>query len=187
MQTQKTPVYLKALTLRDVTDISSIKEDIKKLLQDRGIACEKCHGTMREVDLGTRLDLPRMPLCLGCHNANAPTAARGPARCSTCHLTRHDGTLETSFPTGTLVPSGTLKGDRHTMQFAVEHARAVQRRIERLQFLCGMLQQALAGSYRSERGLGKGLLAVSRLADGWQVTSAPGKGTTVRCVIERAT
>ncbi|HKX81917.1 MAG TPA: cell division protein SepF [Nitrososphaera sp.] len=30
MQTQKTPVYLKALTLRDVTDISSIKEDIKK-------------------------------------------------------------------------------------------------------------------------------------------------------------
>lgn len=30
MQTQKTPVYLKALTLRDVTDISAIKEDIKK-------------------------------------------------------------------------------------------------------------------------------------------------------------
>lgn len=30
MQTQKTPVYLKALTLRDVTDITSIKEDIKK-------------------------------------------------------------------------------------------------------------------------------------------------------------
>lgn len=30
MQTQKTPVYLKALTLRDITDISSIKEDIKK-------------------------------------------------------------------------------------------------------------------------------------------------------------
>lgn len=30
MQTQKTPVYLKALTLRDVTDVSSVKEDIKK-------------------------------------------------------------------------------------------------------------------------------------------------------------
>ncbi len=30
MQTQKTPVYLKALTLRDVTDVSSIKDDIKK-------------------------------------------------------------------------------------------------------------------------------------------------------------
>jgi SepF-like predicted cell division protein (DUF552 family) len=30
MQTQKTPVYLKALTLRDVSDISAVKEDIKK-------------------------------------------------------------------------------------------------------------------------------------------------------------
>jgi uncharacterized protein len=30
MQTQKTPVYLKALTLRDISDINAIKEDIKK-------------------------------------------------------------------------------------------------------------------------------------------------------------
>jgi hypothetical protein len=30
MQTQKTPVYLKALTLRDISDITAIKEDIKK-------------------------------------------------------------------------------------------------------------------------------------------------------------
>jgi uncharacterized protein len=30
MQTQKTPVYLKALTLRDITDMTAIKEDIKK-------------------------------------------------------------------------------------------------------------------------------------------------------------
>jgi uncharacterized protein len=30
MQTQKSPVYLKALTLRDISDISAIKEDIKK-------------------------------------------------------------------------------------------------------------------------------------------------------------
>ena len=30
MQTQKTPVYLKALTLRDLSDISVVKEDIKK-------------------------------------------------------------------------------------------------------------------------------------------------------------
>ena len=30
MQTQKTPVYLKALTLRDISDISIVKEDIKK-------------------------------------------------------------------------------------------------------------------------------------------------------------
>ena len=30
MQTQKSPVYLKALTLRDMSDISVVKEDIKK-------------------------------------------------------------------------------------------------------------------------------------------------------------
>ncbi len=29
-QTHKAPVYLKALTLRDITDITAIKEDIKK-------------------------------------------------------------------------------------------------------------------------------------------------------------
>ena len=30
MQTQKTPVYLKAITLRDKSDIAAVKEDIKK-------------------------------------------------------------------------------------------------------------------------------------------------------------
>ena len=30
MQTQKTPVYLKAITLRDQSDIAVVKEDIKK-------------------------------------------------------------------------------------------------------------------------------------------------------------
>jgi len=30
MQTQKTPTYLKAITLRDYSDVHSVKEDIKK-------------------------------------------------------------------------------------------------------------------------------------------------------------
>ena len=30
MQTERTPVYLKALTLRDISDITLVKEDIKK-------------------------------------------------------------------------------------------------------------------------------------------------------------
>jgi uncharacterized protein len=30
MQTQKSPVYLKALTLHDISDISVVKDDIKK-------------------------------------------------------------------------------------------------------------------------------------------------------------
>ena len=29
MQTQNTPVYLKAISLRDISDISAIKEDVK--------------------------------------------------------------------------------------------------------------------------------------------------------------
>ena len=32
MQTQKTPVYLKAVTLRDKSDVAAVKEDIKKQL-----------------------------------------------------------------------------------------------------------------------------------------------------------
>ncbi|HWS19404.1 MAG TPA: cell division protein SepF [Nitrososphaera sp.] len=32
MQTQKTPVYLKAITLRDKSDVAAVKEDIKKQL-----------------------------------------------------------------------------------------------------------------------------------------------------------
>lgn len=30
MQTQKTPIYLKAITLRDTSDVASIKNDAKK-------------------------------------------------------------------------------------------------------------------------------------------------------------
>lgn len=30
MQTQKVPTYLKAITLRDVSDVHAVKEDIKK-------------------------------------------------------------------------------------------------------------------------------------------------------------
>jgi len=30
MQTEKTPVYLKAVTLRDKSDVAAVKEDIKK-------------------------------------------------------------------------------------------------------------------------------------------------------------
>jgi SepF-like predicted cell division protein (DUF552 family) len=30
MQTQKTPIYLKAITLRDMSDVASIKDDAKK-------------------------------------------------------------------------------------------------------------------------------------------------------------
>jgi hypothetical protein len=92
-----------------------------KVHADRRIPCERCHGTMDQVKLATREELPRMPLCLGCHNQVA-LANRAPAKCSTCHLTAEDGTLETHFATGLLVPSGTLKGDAHGPNFVREHS-----------------------------------------------------------------
>lgn len=92
---------------------------------ERGIGCTRCHGDLRHLDLATRAQLPRMPLCLECHNAGAGRL-RGPARCSTCHLTQQDGTLQTDLGSGQLVPSGTLRGDDHTPSFRTDHARVAQ-------------------------------------------------------------
>jgi hypothetical protein len=65
-----------------------------------------------------------MPLCLSCHDSRAlkkPGDVHAPSRCSTCHLMSRDGTIETELPTGTLVPSGTLRGDAHTLEFRTDH------------------------------------------------------------------
>ncbi len=43
------------------------------------------------------------------------------------------------------------------------------------------LASAFAGTYRSERGMGKGLSAVKRLVDEFAIETAPGRGTTVTC------
>ncbi len=43
------------------------------------------------------------------------------------------------------------------------------------------LQQVFAGQYRSERGMGQGLVAVKRLAETFDLRTAPGQGTTVSC------
>jgi hypothetical protein len=91
----------------------------------KGIGCQRCHGDLRQVDLATRAQLPTMPLCLSCHSQNAQEH-RANSRCTTCHPPRPDGTLETHFASGTLVPSGTLKGDAHTAHFVTDHARVGQ-------------------------------------------------------------
>jgi serine/threonine-protein kinase RsbT len=38
-----------------------------------------------------------------------------------------------------------------------------------------------AGTYRSERGMGRGLMAVKKLVDSFDLDTAPGRGTTVSC------
>ena len=38
-----------------------------------------------------------------------------------------------------------------------------------------------SGTYKSDRGMGKGLVAVKKLVDEFQLDTRPGKGTTVIC------
>jgi anti-sigma regulatory factor (Ser/Thr protein kinase) len=44
------------------------------------------------------------------------------------------------------------------------------------------LEAIFAGSFRSERGLGKGLVAVQKLGEDFQIETRPGRGTRVSCV-----
>jgi hypothetical protein len=101
-----------------------------KLHAARGIACALCHGSadMQQAPV-TRVDLPLMATCLGCHDGKQATA-----RCSACHLTEPDGRLKTKLVsvatmaaggTGPLVPSGSLRGiDAHGPTFRRDHATA---------------------------------------------------------------
>jgi hypothetical protein len=98
----------------------------------RGIGCELCHAGVSMEALATRADLPRMPLCLGCHDGKQATN-----RCGACHLTEPDGRLRTDLAsaataatglaagTAPLVPSGVLRGfDAHTPDFGRHHEQA---------------------------------------------------------------
>jgi serine/threonine-protein kinase RsbT len=44
------------------------------------------------------------------------------------------------------------------------------------------LDEIWAGTYKSQRGMGKGLMAVKKLVDDFQLDTRPGAGTTVTCV-----
>jgi len=44
------------------------------------------------------------------------------------------------------------------------------------------LDEIWAGTYKSQRGMGKGLIAVKKLVDDFQLDTRPGAGTTVVCV-----
>ncbi|HKH49285.1 MAG TPA: ATP-binding protein [Thermoanaerobaculia bacterium] len=44
------------------------------------------------------------------------------------------------------------------------------------------LEEIWSGTYKSQRGMGKGLVAVKKLVDEFQLDTAPGRGTTVTCM-----
>jgi SepF-like predicted cell division protein (DUF552 family) len=54
MQTQKTPIYLKAITLRDTSDVASIKNDAKKqtivILRVTPLAQKDVEGLRKAID-----------------------------------------------------------------------------------------------------------------------------------------
>jgi hypothetical protein len=87
---------------------------------ERGVACSRCHGDLAAsgVGLATRQDLPTMSTCLGCHDRGQAAALA----CGACHPHGPSGRLDTDFAEGKLVPSGTLRGDRHDARFRTDHA-----------------------------------------------------------------
>ena len=54
MQTQKTPIYLKAITLRDMSDVASIKNDAEKqtivILRVTPLAQKDVEGLRKAID-----------------------------------------------------------------------------------------------------------------------------------------
>jgi hypothetical protein len=103
-----------------------------RLHVSRGVGCELCHASVSTEALATRADLPKMTLCLGCHDGKQATN-----RCGACHVTEPDGRLRTALTsaataatglregTRPLVPSGVLRGfDEHGPTFARDHAQA---------------------------------------------------------------
>jgi hypothetical protein len=90
-----------------------------KVHHEKKVACQTCHGDMREVALGTRQNLPKMETCLKCHDGRT-----APSRCATCHLAEPSRRLQTAFENtrALLMPSsGNPQGVGHTARFEKEH------------------------------------------------------------------
>jgi len=84
---------------------------------ERHIACETCHEAMAQVGLATRMQLPKMKACLGCHDGTT-----APAECRTCHLRAPTGRLQLQFTSGLLRPmAGNPLGLDHGPRFEFGH------------------------------------------------------------------
>ena len=82
----------------------------------KGFACERCHAGVKDTTFADRDRLPRMALCLECHNGRI-----APDACTTCHLTEKDGKLKVEWPEGLLTPSDSLRGMAHTPDWEMSH------------------------------------------------------------------
>src|SRR5262249_37969847 len=92
-----------------------------KIHVEQKITCQQCHGSMTDVDLAGREQMPRMSMCLNCH---IDGKRKAPSRCATCHITTAAGTMQLQFADveGKLAPSGAIRGDVHGIDFRLNHA-----------------------------------------------------------------
>jgi hypothetical protein len=89
---------------------------------DGGVTCQQCHGEVQNLELATRDQMPRMKGCLTCHTAGGTAKAK--TDCVTCHVTDKTGiTLQTMFPSGTLMPPKWLKNASHGADWDERHKR----------------------------------------------------------------
>ena len=55
--------------------------------------CAQCHGSVNELELATRDQLPRMAGCFGCHNMSGAAQGQAKSACTDCHVTEPDGRM----------------------------------------------------------------------------------------------
>ncbi len=107
-----------------------------------GIDCQTCHGDFSTVGFASRKQLPLMKTCLSCHKDSTGTSRKqprllrkskgtkdaphakkaAPGGCVVCHIQQTSGRLQTEFTSGSLTPSGSLRGAAHTPSFALDHS-----------------------------------------------------------------
>lgn len=81
------------------------------------IECVACHGSFEGVQEATRQQLPKMELCLKCHDGKYASET-----CSTCHPTQPSGRLQLTFASGLLRPmQGNPFGMDHGPRYEFTH------------------------------------------------------------------
>lgn len=89
------------------------------------VDCAVCHAGVEQADLATTRHLPKMKVCLECHDG-----VRASAECKSCHAALPGGRLQLSFISGLLRPMrGNPLGMDHGARFDLDHgARAAAAR-----------------------------------------------------------